>query len=117
MKTPEQAAREIFGERAAMYTTSTAHTDPQVLARVVELAAPQAVESALDLATGTGHTAFALAPYAARVVGTDLTPQMLAEAERLARDRAIRNVCFCLADVHGLPFADGAFSFVISPWL
>ena len=95
-----------------MYTTSTAHTDPQVLARVVELAAPQAVESALDLATGTGHTAFALAPYAARVVGTDLTPQMLAEAERLAHDRAIHNVCFCLADVHGLPFADGAFEIV-----
>ena len=112
MKTPEQAAREIFGERAAMYTTSAAHTDPQVLARVVELAAPQAAESALDLATGTGHTAFALAPHAARVVGTDLTPQMLAEAERLAHDRAIGNVCFCLADVHGLPFGEGAFQIV-----
>jgi ubiquinone/menaquinone biosynthesis C-methylase UbiE len=112
VKTPEQAAREIFGARAALYTTSAAHTDLQVLARVVELAAPQADGSALDLATGTGHTAFALAPHVARVVGTDLTPQMLAEAERLARDRAIGNVCFCLADVHTLPFGEGAFQIV-----
>jgi hypothetical protein len=37
MKTPEEKAKEIFGERAARYVTSAAHTDPQVLARAVEL--------------------------------------------------------------------------------
>src|SRR5512143_1205077 len=112
MKTPELAAREIFGERAAFYTKSAAHTDPQVLARVVELAAPQTAWSALDVATGTGHTAFALAPRVARVVGTDLTPQMLAEGEKLARERGAANVHFGLADVHALPFGDGAFHIV-----
>ena len=112
MKTPEQTAREIFGERAAFYTQSATHTDPQVLARVVELAAPQADWSALDVATGTGHTAFALAPRVARVVGTDLTPQMLAEGEKLARERGVPNVRFCLADVHALPFDAGAFHVV-----
>ena len=39
-------------------------------------------------ATGTGHTAFALTPRVARVVGTDFTPEMLAESERLAREQA-----------------------------
>ena len=112
MKTPEQTAREIFGERAAMYTKSAAHTDPQVLAEVVRLAVPQADWSALDVATGTGHTAFALAPHVAHVVGTDLTPEMLAEGERLARERGVPNVRFCLADVHTLPFGDGAFHIV-----
>ena len=112
MKTPELAAREIFGERAAFYTKSAAHTDPHVLARVVELAAPQTDWSALDVATGTGHTAFALAPRVARVVGTDLTPQMLAEGEKLARERGAANVQFGLADVHALPFDDGAFHIV-----
>jgi ubiquinone/menaquinone biosynthesis C-methylase UbiE len=112
MKTPEQTAREIFGERAAFYTTSSTHADPQVLARVVELAAPQADWSALDVATGTGHTAFALASHVARVVGTDLTPQMLAEGKKLAQERDVANVRFCLADVHALPFDDGAFHVV-----
>jgi ubiquinone/menaquinone biosynthesis C-methylase UbiE len=108
----EQTAREIFGERAAFYTTSATHTDPHVLARVVELAAPEGDMSALDVATGTGHTAFALAPRVARVVGADLTPQMLAEGERLARERGVPNVRFCLADAHALPFDTGAFHVV-----
>ena len=107
-----QSAPRVFGERAAFYATSAAHTDPQVLARVVELAALQADWLALDVATGTGHTAFALAPHVARVVGTDLTPEMLAEAERLAYDRGIGNVRLCLADVHTLPFDMGTFQVV-----
>lgn len=53
-----------------------------------------------------------LAPHVAHVVGTDLTPQMLAEAEHLAHDRAFGNVRFCLADVHALPFGDGTFHLV-----
>jgi ubiquinone/menaquinone biosynthesis C-methylase UbiE len=112
MKTPEQTAREMFGARAAFYTKSATHTDPQVLARVVELAAPEGDMAVLDVATGTGHTAFALAPRVARVVGTDLTPQMLAEGERLARECGIANVRFCLADAHALPFDAGAFHVV-----
>jgi ubiquinone/menaquinone biosynthesis C-methylase UbiE len=108
----KRTAQAIFGERAAFYTTSAAHADPQVLARVVELAAPRANGSALDVATGTGHTAFALAPRVARVVGADLTPQMLAEGEKLARERGVANVRFCLADVHALPFTAGIFQAV-----
>ena len=66
MRKTEEEAKRIFGERASRYTTSAAHTDPQVLARVVELAAPQPDWLVLDVATGTGHTAFALAASCAR---------------------------------------------------
>lgn len=112
MKTPEEAAKEIFGRRAASYTTSAAHIDPQVLARVVELSTPQPHWSVLDVATGTGHTAFALAPHVASVIGIDLTPEMLAEAEGLRSERTIANVEFRVADVHCLPFADETFHLV-----
>jgi len=37
----EDKARRVFGERAAFYTTSAVHADPQVLARVVALADPK----------------------------------------------------------------------------
>lgn len=110
--TPEESARAIFGERAALYTTSRAHTDPQVLARVVELARPEKGWSALDVATGTGHTAFALAPHLKRVIATDITPEMLAEGEKLRKERAIENVEFAIADVHALPYDDGSFELV-----
>ena len=108
----EDTAREIFGARAALYTTSAAHTDPQVLARVVALAQLEPDWDALDIATGTGHTALALAPHVGSVIGTDLTPEMLAEAEQLRVRRGVTNVEFRVADVHALPFADGTFHLV-----
>ncbi|HEY7126491.1 MAG TPA: methyltransferase domain-containing protein [Ktedonobacterales bacterium] len=112
MSTPEEAARAIFGQRAAFYTTSSAHTDQHVLGRVVALAQAAPDWNALDVATGTGHTAFALAPLVRAVVGIDLTPEMLAEAQRLQAARTLPNVSFQVADVHHLPFADAAFDLV-----
>lgn len=109
MPTKEQAARRIFGERAARYTGSAAHTDPQVLARVVELTALAPSDCVLDIATGTGHTAFALARHCAEVTATDLTPQMLAQAVTLRTQHGTTNVHLAVADVHALPFPSAAF--------
>ncbi len=112
MKTTEDKAKQIFGKRASRYTTSAAHTDPQVLARVVELASPQRDWLVLDVATGTGHTAFALAGRVRAVIGIDLTPQMLAESKRLGVARGISNVTLGLADVHELPFPSKTFHLI-----
>jgi ubiquinone/menaquinone biosynthesis C-methylase UbiE len=112
MKTTEQKAKRIFGQRASRYTTSASHTDPQVLARVVELAAPQQDWLALDVATGTGHTAFALAGHVRAVVGIDLTAEMLKESKQLQETRGISNVTVGLADVHDLPFPPETFHLI-----
>lgn len=109
MANKEEAVRRIFGERAAWYSVSAAHTDPQVLARVVELAEIAPDHRALDIATGTGHTAFALAPHCAAVTATDLTPQMLAQAVTLRAQHGTANVHLAVADVHALPFPSAAF--------
>ena len=111
MKT-EDLAKRVFGERAALYTTSATHKDPLILQRVVELSAPQAHWSALDIATGTGHAALALASHVASVIGIDLTPRMLAEAERLRGERGATNVAFQTGDVHHLPFSDASFDLI-----
>jgi len=108
----EREAQRIFGKRAAFYSTSPAHTDVQVLNRVVALASPQPDWVVLDIATGAGHTAFALAPSARMVVGTDLTPQMLAEARRLRDEHNLANVAFSLADVHDLPCPSATFHLI-----
>jgi ubiquinone/menaquinone biosynthesis C-methylase UbiE len=110
--TREESARAIFGDRAAFYTTSAAHKDPKVLAHVVELARAKPGWTALDIATGTGHTALALAPHVKQVVATDITPEMLAEGERLRDERGIDNVEFAIADAHRLPYPDGTFDLV-----
>ncbi len=111
MKAEDQAKR-IFGERAAFYTTSPAHTEPQALQRLVELCAAQPHWRALDIATGTGHTALALAPYVTSVTAIDLTAAMLAQAEQLRAQQRRANVVFRVADVHHLPFGDGCFDLI-----
>jgi ubiquinone/menaquinone biosynthesis C-methylase UbiE len=109
----EERAKAIFGERAALYTTSAAHTDEQVLGRLVEIASPQSDWRVLDIGTGTGHTALALAPHVSEVIGLDLTEEMLVEARKLANAKGIGNVSFQAADVHRLPSElDGSFDLV-----
>src|SRR5471032_2303773 len=55
--------------------------------RLIRMAGPRPGQRALDLATGTGDIAFALAAAGSDVVGLDITPRMieLAQAKRVAR--------------------------------
>jgi SAM-dependent methyltransferase len=105
-------ARERFGTYAATYATSRSHAKGGSLPRLVELLAPQPSWSALDIATGAGHVALALAPHARHVVASDLTPQMLAVARGLADERRIANVSFADLRAEALPFADATFDIV-----
>ncbi len=101
-----------FGANAANYTVSRVHAKGSSLQRMVDLAAPQAEWTCLDVATAAGHTAFAFAPNVAHVVATDLTPAMLDEARREAERRGIENVSFEIADAEALPFPDARFACV-----
>jgi ubiquinone/menaquinone biosynthesis C-methylase UbiE len=102
----------VFGQRAAFYTTSAVHKDKAVLDRLVELAHVQPTDRVLDVATGTGHTAFAFAPHVREVIATDVTPEMLIEGGRLKEEGGIKNVQFQLVDAHDLPFDDESFDVV-----
>jgi demethylmenaquinone methyltransferase/2-methoxy-6-polyprenyl-1,4-benzoquinol methylase len=65
----------------------------------------------LDVATGTGMVAFALAARGAEVIGLDQSEAMLAAARaRLARTPALASrITFLLGEAEALPFADGEF--------
>jgi ubiquinone/menaquinone biosynthesis C-methylase UbiE len=108
----EDAARATFTARAEQYVDSATHADPDRLARIVEAARPQPSWRVLDIGTGTGHTAFAFAPAVSWVVAVDLTEEMLKVAERVRKNRGYGNVEMQVADVHHLPFPDGAFDMV-----
>ena len=108
----KRRVREAFGRSAEAYVTSTGHAAGDDLARLVELAAPRPSDYALDVSTGGGHTALAVARRAGRVVASDLTPEMLASARRFIGQQGITNVEFVLADAERLPFLDATFSLV-----
>ncbi|HSS93726.1 MAG TPA: methyltransferase domain-containing protein [Candidatus Dormibacteraeota bacterium] len=105
--------RASFGPVAANYSRSTFHTSSDRLQEVVDLVRPQPGDLALDVATGTGNTAFALAPLVRRVVGLDLTREMLDVAGRLTGERGIDNVNWVLGDASALPFADETFDIYV----
>jgi ubiquinone/menaquinone biosynthesis C-methylase UbiE len=112
METPERTTQRIFGERSTFYTRSAVHKDPEVLNRIIKLAAPRTDSLALDVATGSGHTAVALAPHLAAVICIDITNKMLAEAQTLTLQLGITNIQYCLANAHALPFPDSVFDIV-----
>jgi ubiquinone/menaquinone biosynthesis C-methylase UbiE len=71
-------------------------------------------ERVLDLGSGSGMDVFAAAEQVGPqgyVVGVDITPEQLAEAERLRRSA---RVSFRRSRIEELPFDDGAFDAVIS---
>jgi len=112
MSDEKEKVQQQFGQNAAAYITSTVHAKGSSLARLVQLTQPQPHWQVLDIATATGHTAFAFAPHVAHVIASDLTPEMLAVAEKQAAAKGITNVTFRLADAEDLPFADEQFDLV-----
>jgi ubiquinone/menaquinone biosynthesis C-methylase UbiE len=109
---PKNLVQQQFGANAAAYATSIVHAKGASLARLVELVKPGADWSALDIATGAGHTALAFAPHVREVIASDLTPEMLDEAAKLAASKGLANMTTAAADAERLPFPDARFDLV-----
>jgi len=101
--------RARFAPVAANYASAKFHSSPENLREMLELAQPHHGDLVLDVATGTGHVALALAPHVRRVYGLDLTREMLAQAHRLQTERSVENVSWVLGDAEHLPFEDETF--------
>jgi len=108
----KQAIVQQFGARADHYVTSASHKRGGDLARLIERLAPTSTECALDVATGGGHVALALAARAGQVVASDLTPAMLAVARNYARSQGHTDILYVAGDAETLPFAEESFDIV-----
>lgn len=104
--------RRQFGAHADRYVTSADHAKGESLDRLLARSAPEPHWRVLDVATGGGHTALAVAPLVREVVATDLTPEMLHAAREFIESKGIRNVAFREADATALPFGDSEFDLV-----
>lgn len=94
---------EHFTARAGQYDRSSSWcTDPEMMQRMVELAAPRSTDLILDVACGTGLVSEAFRGKVAQIVGIDLTPAMTSHALN-------RVDTLVLGAAESLPFSDEQF--------
>jgi 2-polyprenyl-3-methyl-5-hydroxy-6-metoxy-1,4-benzoquinol methylase len=104
-KANQRAGWAFFGPLATFTTTAAA--------RLVRFAGVKSGQRVLDVGSGTGVVAVTAARTGASVTGSDLTPELLAQAKENAAIAGVE-VTWKEADVEQLPFKDGEFDVVLS---
>lgn len=101
--------RRFFTTLAPRWDRIVAAEDLDALVRALDDVRPP--RSVLDVGTGTGAAALLIAERfaGADVTGVDISPAMVAAANRKSPPR----VRFAVADASALPFPDGAFDLVV----
>jgi SAM-dependent methyltransferase len=83
----------------------------------VALAEIKEGETVLDLGCGAGFDCFLAAKKvgsSGKVIGVDITPEMIEKAQKSAKKHSIKNVEFRLGDMENLPVKDDSIDVVIS---
>lgn len=113
MKHHDQVA-DAFGSTAAAYLTSHTHASGADLGTLAAEIAATPDADVLDLGCGAGHASFACAPHARSVLAYDLAEPMLLTVAAAARERGLANIRTQQGAAERLPFAEGAFDWVVS---
>jgi ubiquinone/menaquinone biosynthesis C-methylase UbiE len=101
--------QDYFSRTAENYVAATSFRMGSDLQKLLTIGEWEPQQIALDVATGGGHTALAVAPYVGQIVVTDLTPRMLEKAREYILAQGVTNAQFQTADAEQLPFADASF--------
>ena len=106
-----QLFRGLPGQYDRVGAVMSFDQDPRWRRALVDAIDPRAGMRILDVATGTGMVAFALAQRGAEVIGLDQSEAMLGAAQaRLERTPELAGrLSFMLGEAEALPFADGEF--------
>ena len=106
------AAQRMFGAQAPQYAQSQVHAGDHRLDIVQRFAPAAGNDWVIDLGTGAGFTAFAIAANARRVVASDLTLPMLEETRRIGRERGLANVLLLQNRAESLPIASDSIDLI-----
>jgi ubiquinone/menaquinone biosynthesis C-methylase UbiE len=107
--------RNAFGSQAKGFSSDgDTYADAEGLAWMLKDLPLTHDAACLDIATGTGEFARALAPHVASVIGLDATDAMIARGEEFMKKAGIENLTFRKGIVQRLPFADESFDIVAS---
>ena len=107
----KQTAKAVWaaGDFDAIYR----HTIAPVGERIVAHAGVQAGDEVIDVGCGTGNAALPAAATGARVVGLDITPELLEVGRRNAAEAGVE-VEWVEGDAEELPYDEASFDVVLS---
>ena len=131
-------AQQMFGPQAGVYAASKVHISDDSLESVQKLTGPALRQAqgdgegvqgdregaqgdgesaalyrwAVDIGTGAGFTAFAMAEVSRAVVASDITQPMLRQAKRISGERGLANVRLAQNAAESLPFGNGSLDLI-----
>ncbi|MDE2886867.1 MAG: class I SAM-dependent methyltransferase [Gemmatimonadota bacterium] len=106
------SAGEQFNRQAARYAVSEAHSSGESLRILAAWASLERYALGLDIATGPGFTAFAVAGFCDMIVASDIAQGMLDQARKIADERGIANVRFEIVDACDISYPDASIDLV-----
>ncbi len=110
-----QKNRQAFeGQAKGFSNRGDTYADEEGLAWMLADLPMSTDATTLDVATGTGEFARALAPHVSTVIGIDATDAMLERGKSFIRQDGIGNITFHRGIVEQLPFEERAFDIVAS---
>lgn len=106
----KQEIADLYSGRSERYDNSDWHLD--IANRLVEYGQVNLEQQVLDIATGTGHCAIAAAKLVGeqgKVIGIDISPGMIAQAQYKTKELKLNNLEFKIADGETLNFPPHSF--------
>lgn len=107
----------VWDKISGLYLDEVDQRFVPVIDGVIDRADIRLGESVLDLGTGTGAVALRVAPLVGndgRVIGTDISQEMLGLAAQKAKDLSITNVEFQEGRAESIPAEDSSFDIVLA---
>ena len=118
----KQAIAESYDRRSHSYDDSNWHL--QICSQLLIYSQIESEQCVLDIGTGTGHLAIGAAKIVGekgRVIGIDISTEMIKTAQRKAEALGLKNIQFQLTDAEQLNYPDRSFDHILCantfPWL
>ena len=103
-----------FTRQAVPFAEMPVHSNEESVRLLIDMAEVGPEDTVLDVACGPGLVACPLAAVAQHVAGLDLTPAMIEQARAKQRAAGLTNLTWLIGDAVPLPFADAAFTAVVT---
>src|SRR4029077_18115382 len=111
-----ELVRDRFTRTAQVFGDAVMQTRAAQAESLAHMVAAKKSDCAVDLACGSGALAIAFARRVRWIIGLELTPAMLAVAQRTARDAKARNVSLAIGNAEQIPFPDVSLDLVFSSY-